>query len=65
MYDVYKPQGATERTGVVTIYGPQGASERISSATAAASIGVQELLPIPPTVIKPGLGACNRCDQCL
>ena len=29
------------------------------------SIGVQELLPIPPTVIRPGLGACNRCDRCL
>ena len=22
-------------------------------------IGVQEILPIPPTVIRPGLGACN------
>ena len=30
-----------------------------------SSIGVQELLPIPPTVIRPGLGACNRCDRCL
>ena len=27
--------------------------------------GVQELLPIPPTVIRLGLGACNRCDRCL
>ena len=27
----------------------------------SSSKGVQELLPIPPTVIRPGLGACNRC----
>ena len=26
--------------------------------------GVQELPPIPPTVIRPGLGACNWCDRC-
>ena len=23
------------------------------------------VLPTPPTVIRPGLGACNRCDRCL
>ena len=33
--------------------------------SSSSSIGVQELLPIPPTVIRPGLGACNRCDRCL
>ena len=27
--------------------------------------GRSGLLPIPPTVIRPGLGACNRCDWCL
>ena len=26
---------------------------------------INELLPIPPTVIRPGLGARNRCDRCL
>ena len=36
-----------------------------SSSSSSSSIGVQELLPIPPTVIRPGLGACNRCDRCL
>ena len=35
------------------------------SSSSSSSIGVQELLPIPPTVIRPGLGACNRCDRCL
>ena len=37
----------------------------ISTSSSSSSIGVQELLPIPPTVIRPGLGACNRCDRCL
>ena len=32
------------------------------SSSSSSSIGVQELLPIPPTVIRPGLGACNRCN---
>ena len=35
------------------------------SSSSSSSIGVQEILPIPPTVIRPGLGACNRCDRCL
>ena len=26
-------------------------------------INAQDLLPIPPTVIRPGLGACNRCNH--
>ena len=30
--------------------------------SSSSSIGVQELLPIPPTATRPGLGACNRCD---
>ena len=33
--------------------------------SSSSSIGVQELLPIPATVIRPGLGACNRCNRCL
>ena len=37
----------------------------LPSSSSSSSIGVQELLPIPPTVIRPGLGACNRCDRCL
>ena len=35
------------------------------SSSSSSSKGVQELLPIPPTVIRPGLAACNRCDRCL
>ena len=34
-------------------------------SSSSSSIGVQEILPIPPTVIRTGLGACNRCDRCL
>ena len=41
------------------------AFSRVESSSSSSSIGVQELLPIPPTVIRPGLGACNRCDRCL
>ena len=29
----------------------------------SSSKGIQEVLPIPPTVRRLGVAACNRCDR--
>ena len=49
----------------VYIVQPRNNQVSASAVRLASLKGVKELFPIPPTVIRPGLGACNRCDRCL